>query len=178
MKGNAMRRAALCRGFTVAETMLAMAIILLMTAACILTCTAGAKLQRRASDTADACSVASEFAAAFSAVQGRPNAVSAYHAQLQLALGFAIDAPFSGGLFTVTDEEGNSSETAVLRLSSGGRALTVTAYGALLLKYEYTTEYVRVVCEADFALPHARATGYVSGYSAVCAYEYGREAGA
>lgn len=88
-KGGQNRRIRGKRGFTIVEISVSMALIALLTAAFIATCTVSTNLQKRASNAAQACTAASEFVAAYSRAEGDSEDVffNSYHEQLSLSLG-------------------------------------------------------------------------------------------
>ena len=158
------------RGFTIVEMTVSMALIALLTAAFIATCTVSTNLQARASNAAQACTAASEFVSAFSRAEGDSDAFyEDYLAEVALSLGLPA----------------NSSENGWQSDGAGGWMLTygdssfqasVNADGSVA--YKYSTPQVRVEATAEYG-GGITAKGYVSGYTtAVCEYSAGGEVSA
>ena len=165
------------RGFTIVEIAVSMALIALLTAAFIATCTVSANLQARASNAAEACTAASEFVAAYGRAEGGgPNDFfNDYHSELSLSLGFAIDFTVSGENITAGGETGGDSGAAI---SAGDITFQASVNADGSITYEYSTARVRVEATASYG-GGITAKGYVSGYSsAVCTYSSGGEVSA
>ena len=160
------------KGFTIVEMAVSMALIALLTAAFIATCTVSTNLQARASNAAQACTAASEFVAAFGRAEGSESDefFNSYHEQLSLSLGFAIDFTVNDGKFTIGEESDGDSGAAI---SAGDITFQASVNEDGSFSYKYSTPQVRVEATAEFG-GGITAKGYVNGYtSAVCSYTGG-----
>lgn len=164
------------RGFTIVEITVSMALIALLTAAFIATCTVSTNLQARASNAAQACTAASEFIAAYSRAEGDSEDAffNSYHEQLSLSLGITIDFTVSGGEITVGGADGDSGAG----FAADGITFQTEKNADGSIAYHYSTPQVRVEATAEYG-GGITAKGYVSGYTtAVCEYSAGGEVSA
>lgn len=144
-------------GFTVAEAVVSMALVVLLTAAFLAACAAAVNLQKRSAAATQARTAAAEFVAAYNGVSvgaGSADFTDAFHEQLSFAFGIAVE-------FT-----GESGEFA-----SGARSLKIEAAQGVI-RYEYKEGAAGV--QAELRGNGLVAAGYVEGYSeAVCRYVCG-----
>ena len=160
------------RGFTIVEMTVSMALIALLTAAFIATCTVSTNLQARASNAAQACTAASEFVAAYGRAEGENETAffTSYHGQLSLSLGITIDFTVSDGEIIVGGEPIGDSGAG---FAADGITFQAEKNADGSVSYKYSTSQVRVEATATYA-GGITAKGYVNGYtSAVCSYTGG-----